>query len=71
MFCTHVDEFGDVSGLQVVEYRGLVEIGQVGHVLATLKLRWVDLGTKNISKYKFYSTTPNYFKVLIDVIDPF
>ena len=46
LFCTYVDEFGDISGLEVVKNRGLVEIRQVRHVLATLKLRRVDLGAK-------------------------
>ena len=47
LFCTYVDEFGDISGLEVVKNRGLVEIRQVRHVLATLKLRRVDLGKQN------------------------
>ena len=32
-----------VSGPEVVKDRGLVEVGQVGHVLALLKLGRVDL----------------------------
>jgi hypothetical protein len=33
----------DVSGLQVVQHGGLVEVGQVGHVLALFELGRVDL----------------------------
>ena len=37
-----VDHLGLVAGLQVPEDRGIVEVGQVDHVLALLKLRRVD-----------------------------
>ena len=37
-----VDELGLVSGLQVPEDGGVVEVGQVDHVLALLKLGGVD-----------------------------
>ncbi len=40
---THVDELGLVAGLEVVEDGGLVEVGQVGHVLTLLKLGRVHL----------------------------
>ena len=40
---SYIDELGLVSGPQVVEDRGLVEVGQVGHVLALFKLGRVDL----------------------------
>ena len=61
---TYVDEFRDVSGLEVVKNGGLVEISQVGHVLATLKLRWVDLGQKN-------NSPSHYFRTLNHVKDAF
>ena len=37
-----MDHLGLVAGLQVPEDRGIVEVGQVDHVLALLKLRRVD-----------------------------
>ena len=37
-----VDHLRLVAGLQVPEDRGIVEVGQVDHVLALLKLRRVD-----------------------------
>ena len=37
-----VDHLGLVTGLQVPEDRGIIEVGQVDHVLALLKLRRVD-----------------------------
>ena len=37
-----VDELGLVSGLQVPEDGGVVEVGQVDHVLALLEFRGVD-----------------------------
>ena len=40
---THVDEFGDVSGLEVMEDAGVVQVGEVGHVLAPLELWRIDL----------------------------
>ena len=42
-FHIYVDEFGDVSCMEVVEDGGLVQVGQVGHVLAFFKLPRVDL----------------------------
>ena len=39
----YVDQFGDVSRLEVVKHGRLVEVREVGHVLAPLKLGWVDL----------------------------
>ena len=38
-----VDKFGLEADLQVVEDRGIIEEGQVGHVLTFLKLGWIDL----------------------------
>ena len=40
---THVDELGVVALLQVVQHRSVVQVGQVGHVLALLKLGRVHL----------------------------
>ena len=40
---THVDKFSLVSGLQVVEDRGLVEVSEVGHILTLLELGRVNL----------------------------
>ena len=40
---THVDELGLVAGPQVVEDGGLVEVGEVAHVLALLELGRVHL----------------------------
>ena len=39
-----VDQLNEVALLQVVEHRGVVEVGQVGHVLAFLVLGRVHLG---------------------------
>ena len=39
----YIDQFGLVAGPQVVKDRGLIEIGEVRHVLALLKLGRVDL----------------------------
>ena len=39
----HVDQFGDVSRLEIVKHGRLVEVREVGHVLAPLKLGRVDL----------------------------
>ena len=39
---SYVDEFALVSALEVPEDGGLVQVGQVGHVLAFLKLGRVD-----------------------------
>ena len=38
-----VDELGLKADFQVVEDRGIIEEGQVGHVLTFLKLGWIDL----------------------------
>ena len=43
---TYVDQLGLVASLEVVEDRGLIEVGQVGHVLALLKLGRVHLHAK-------------------------
>ena len=40
---SYVDQLGLVSRPEVMEDRGLVEIGEVGHVLTLLKLGRVDL----------------------------
>ena len=37
-----MDHLGLVAGLQVPEDRGVIEEGQVDHVLALLELGWVD-----------------------------
>ena len=41
---THVDELLDVSGGEVPEDGGVVEVGQPGHVLAHVKLGRIHLG---------------------------
>ena len=38
-----VDQFSLVADLQVVEDRSIIEEGQVSHILALLKLGWIDL----------------------------
>ena len=40
----HIDQLGHISGLQVPEDRGLIEEGEVRHVVTLLKLGRVDLG---------------------------
>ncbi len=40
---TYVDELGEVSGLEVVQYRGVVQVSQVAHVLATLEFGRIHL----------------------------
>ena len=40
---TYVDEPLNISLLEIEEHRGVVEVGQVGHVLAAVVLRWVHL----------------------------
>ena len=40
---TYIDEFGLVAGAEVVQHAGLVEVGQVGHVLTLLVLGRVHL----------------------------
>ena len=42
--CTHVNHLGLVTRFQVPQHRGLVEVGQVGHVLALFELGRVHLG---------------------------
>ena len=37
-----VDQLGLVPGFQVVKDRSIIEKGQVGHVIAFLKLGWID-----------------------------
>ena len=39
----YIDQLVDVSGVKVVEDGGLVEVRQVGHVFAFLKLGRIDL----------------------------
>lgn len=41
---TYVDELMVVSLLQVMQYGGVVQVCQVGHILAFLVLGGVDLG---------------------------
>ena len=38
-----VDQLVDISDLQIPENGGIIEIGQVGHILAAVKLGGVDL----------------------------
>jgi hypothetical protein len=38
-----VNQLGLVATFQVMEDRSIIEIGQIDHVIALLKLRWVDL----------------------------
>ena len=38
-----VDQLVDISDLQIPENRGVIEIGQVGHILAAVELGGVDL----------------------------
>jgi hypothetical protein len=45
-----VDELGFVTDLQVVEDRGIIQEGQVGHVFTFLKLGRVDL--PNLLRWK-------------------
>lgn len=40
---TYVDEFMIVSLLQVMKYRSIVKIGQIGHIFGFLIFRWIDL----------------------------
>ena len=50
---THVDELSVVALLQVVEDRGIVQIGQVRHVLDLLILGRVDLSDLVLLKVLF------------------
>ena len=43
MINTYIDKLGNISGLQVPEDGGLVEVGHVGHVVELLHLGRVDL----------------------------
>lgn len=43
---TYVNKFMVISLLQVIQNRSVVEVCQVGHILAFLVLRWVDLSNK-------------------------
>ena len=43
MSTTYVDEPLNISLLEIEEHGGVVEVGQVGHVLAAVELRGVDL----------------------------
>jgi len=57
---TGIDELGLVANLQVVEDRGIIEKGQVGHVLTLLELGRVDL--TNLGRGEdFFLQTLNYF----------
>jgi len=47
-----VDELGLKTDLQVVEDRGIIEVGQVSHVLTFLKLGRVDLA--NLSRWEHF-----------------
>ena len=38
-----VDQLVDISDLQIPENRGVIEIGQIGHILAAVELGGVDL----------------------------
>lgn len=40
---THIDESGVVSILEVVQHRGLVQAGELRHVLHLVELGWVHL----------------------------
>lgn len=40
---TYIDKLGIVALLKIVEHRGIVEIGEVGHVLTLFILGWIDL----------------------------
>ena len=48
-----VDELGLEADLQVVEHRGIIQVSQVGHVLALLKLGRIDL-TKFLRLENFF-----------------
>ena len=52
-----VDELGLVTDLQVVEDRGIIEEGQVGHVFALLELGRVDL--PNLSRLEHFFLKKN------------
>ena len=47
LWTTHVDEPLDVSGGEVPEDGGVVQVGQPGHVLAHVELGRIHLGRKN------------------------
>ena len=40
---TYVDQFSEISLFQVVEDRGIIQVGQVGHVLSLLILGRIQL----------------------------
>ena len=48
---THVDQLLDVSGRQIEEDRGLVQVSQVGHVFAHVELGRVDLANLLLLKH--------------------
>ena len=54
---TSVDQLGLVTPLQVVEDGGVVEVGQVDHVVAFLKLWRVDLA--NLSRWESFFLKKN------------
>lgn len=43
---TYVNKLMVISLLQVIQNRSVVEVCQVGHILAFFVLRWVDLAYK-------------------------
>jgi hypothetical protein len=58
-----VDELGLKTDLQVVEYRGIIEVGQVSHVLTFLKLGRVDLA--NLSRWEHFFLKESIETILI------
>jgi hypothetical protein len=50
---TYVDEFALVSALEVPENGGVVEIGEVGHVLALFKLGRIH-GNRALGFHHFF-----------------
>ena len=56
--CTYVDKHLDVATAQVVENGGLVEVGQVGHVLVHVELGRVHLLDVVLLDLAILSTQP-------------
>ena len=54
MYTTYVDEPLNISLLEIEEHGGVVEVGQVGHVLTAVVLRRVHLHN---STYIIYITS--------------
>jgi hypothetical protein len=51
---TYIDEPLDVALLEVEEYRGIIEVGQVGHILTAVILGRVHLRLKrNVQYYRY------------------